>query len=109
MDQHNPLDAAYRERAHLVALAVGGLAEQVVVAPATDVDEPGWQLLFATLHGRQCSWHFSPRDADLVEHFEHVSADDPRAQWDGHTTEEKYDHIGYLARALGTPGPFGRK
>ncbi|MEU2443531.1 hypothetical protein ABZ588_08425 [Streptomyces althioticus] len=99
-------DGAYRERARLVALVAGGLAEQVVVAPASDVDEPGWQILYATLHGRQCSWHFSPQDADLIEYFDHVPADDPRAQWDGHTTEAKYQHIDYLARALGTPGPF---
>ncbi|MYU22936.1 hypothetical protein [Streptomyces sp. SID8352] len=97
-------DGAYRERAHLVALVAGGLAEQVVVAPAPDVDEPGWQILYATLHGRQCSWHFSPRDADLIEHFDHVPADDPCAQWDGHTTDAKYEHIDYLARSLGTPG-----
>ncbi|MDV5145902.1 hypothetical protein R1T08_17220 [Streptomyces sp. SBC-4] len=99
-------DGAYRERARLVALVAGGLAEQTVVAPATDVDEPGWQILYATLHGQQCAWHYSPRDADLIEHLEHVPADDPRAQWDGHTTAAKYEHIDYLARALGTPGPF---
>jgi hypothetical protein len=102
-------DGAYRERAHLVALVAGGLAEQAVVAPAADIDEPGWQILYATLHGRQCSWHFAPRDADLIEYFEHVPADDPRAQWDGHTTEAKYDHIDYLARGLGTPGQFAKR
>lgn len=100
-------DGAYRERARLVALIAGGLAEQVVVAPAPDVDEPGWQVLYATLHGCQCSWHFAPNDADLIEYFEHVPADDPRAQWDGHTTEAKYNHIDYLARGLGILGPFG--
>ncbi|XUM01254.1 hypothetical protein ACQ86F_31740 [Streptomyces venezuelae ATCC 10712] len=98
-------DGAYRERARLVALVAGGLAEQAVVAPALDIDEPGWQILYATIHGRQCSWHYAPRDADFIEHLEHVPADDPRAQWDGHTTEAKYEHIDYLARALGTPGP----
>ena len=96
-------DGAYRERARLVALVAGGLAEQAVVAPAPDVDEPGWQILYATLHGRQCSWHYAPRDADLIEHLEHVPVDDPRAQWDGHTTEAKYDHIDWLARALADP------
>lgn len=99
-------DDVYRERAHLVALIAGGLAEQAVIVPATDVDEPGWQILYATLHGRQCSWHIAPGDAALFEYFDHVPADDSRAQWDGHTTEAKYDHIDYLARALGTPGPF---
>jgi len=103
------LDSAYRERNRVVALAAGGLAETVVVAPALDVDEPGWQILYATLHGKQASWHFGPRDADLIAHFEHVPADDPRARWDGHTTEQKYDHIDWLAQALGTPGPFRRQ
>jgi hypothetical protein len=98
-------DGAYRERARLEAL-VAGVAEQAVIAPAPDVDEPGWQILYATLHGRQCSWHIAPRDADLFEHLEHVLADDPRAQWDGHTTDEKYQHIDWLAHVLGTPGPF---
>lgn len=101
-------DGAYRERARLVAL-LAGIAEEAVVAPAPDVDEPGWQILYATLHGKQCSWHYAPRDADLIEHLEHVPADDPRAQWDGHTTEAKYEHIGHLARALGTPSPFASR
>lgn len=99
-------DGAYRERARLTALIAAGLAEQAILAPATDTDGPGWQILYLTLHGRQCSWHIAPRDAELFAHLEHVPADDPRAQWDGHTTEAKYDHIDHLARALGTPGPF---
>jgi len=86
-------DGAYRERNRTVALAAAGLAETVVIAPAPDVDEPGWQILYASLNGRQASWHFGPRDADLIAHFEHVPADDPRARWDGHTTEEKYAGI----------------
>ncbi|MEV8353168.1 hypothetical protein ACFVTT_34130 [Streptomyces niveus] len=99
-------DGAYRERGHLVALVAGGLAEQAVIAPAPDVTEPGWQILYITLHDRQCSWHIAPKDAPLFEFLDHVTADDPRAQWDGHTTEAKYEHIAQLARALGTPGPF---
>jgi hypothetical protein len=102
-------DGAYRERARLVALVAGAVAEQAVVAPATDIDDPGWQILYATIHGRQCSWHFAPRDADLIDYFDHVPADDPRAQWDGHTTEQKYNHIDWIARALGTPGEFREK
>lgn len=94
-------DGAYRERARLVALIAGGLAEQAVIAPAPDIDEPGWQILYITLHGRQCSWHIAPRDAELFACIEHVPADDSRAKWDKHTTEEKYAHIDYLAHALG--------
>lgn len=98
-------DGAYRERAHLVALLAAHYPS--VIAPAPDIeDEPGWQILYATLHGRQCSWHIAPRDADLFEHLDHVDADDRRARWDGHTTDEKYRHIDWIARALGTAGPF---
>ena len=32
-------------------------------------------------------------DAELFDTVEHVQPDDPRAQWDGHTTETKYQRI----------------
>lgn len=84
-------DSAYRERAQLLAeLATHYPA---VLAPAPDVDEPGWTLLYVTLPTGQASWHQHPRDRDLFGHVEHVPADDPRAQWDGHTTEEKYERL----------------
>jgi len=82
-------DGAYRERAHLVAL-LAALTGGAVITYATDVDEPGWQIGYLSLGGRQASWHISPRDADLFAHVERVEHDDPRAHWDGHTTEEKY-------------------
>ncbi|MGW5736980.1 MULTISPECIES: hypothetical protein [Streptomyces] len=91
-------DGAYRERAHLVAL-LAAMTDGAVIAPAPDIDEPGWGIAYLTLGGRQASWHISPRDADLVAGIEYVPATDPRAQWDGHTTEEKYQHIAELTRA----------
>lgn len=92
-------DAAYRERAHLVAWLAASYPS--VIVPAPDVDEPGWQIVYLTVRGWQLSWHISPRDAVLFEHVEHVMADDPRAQWDGHTTEQKYTRIGFLAVSCG--------
>jgi hypothetical protein len=91
-------DGAYRERAQLLAL-LASLCPSVI-APAPDVDEPGWQILYLRIGGKQASWHIAPRDADLVAHVEHVPVDDSRAQWDGHTTEEKYAHIGEHAARL---------
>ncbi|MEV7358187.1 hypothetical protein [Kitasatospora sp. NPDC091276] len=84
-------DGAYRERAHLTAWLA--TIHPAVIAPATDIDEPGWQLLYVTVGGQQLSWHIHPRDADLYTHVEHVDPTDPRAQWDGHTTTEKYATI----------------
>ncbi|MFF9123194.1 hypothetical protein ACF09J_07830 [Streptomyces sp. NPDC014889] len=92
-------DGAYRERAHLVAL-LAAMTDGAVIAPAPDVDEPGWQIAYLTIGGRQAAWHISPRDADLVAHIEPVEPDDPRAQWDGHTTQEKYAHIAAVTAEL---------
>jgi hypothetical protein len=85
-------DGAYRERAHLVAL-LAAMTDDAVITYAPDTDEPGWQIIYLTIGGRQCSWHIAPRDAELFEHVERVGALDVRALWDGHTTEEKYAHI----------------
>jgi len=89
---YDALDGAYRERAHLVAL-LAAMTEGAVIAPAHDVEVPGWQIAYLTLGGWQASWHIAPRDADLFRGVDHVSVDDPRAQWDGHTTDAKYTRI----------------
>ncbi len=91
-------DGAYRERAHLVALLAS--LHPSVIAPAPDVDEDGWQILYLRIGGKQASWHIAPRDAELFDHVEHVPVDDRRAQWDGHTTEQKYAHIRQHAARL---------
>jgi hypothetical protein len=91
-------DGAYRERAQLLALLAALYPS--VIAPAPDVEEDGWQILYLRIGGKQASWHIAPRDAELYAHVEHVPADDRRAQWDGHTTEQKYAHIGQYAAQL---------
>lgn len=92
-------DGAYRERAYLVAL-LAAMTDGAVIAPAVDVEEPGWQIVYLTIGGRQASWHISPRDADLFQCVPHVDTDHPRAQWDGHTTEDKYADIRQHTRDL---------
>ena len=44
-------DGAYRERAHLVAL-LAAMTESAVIAPAPDVEEPGWQIAYLRIGGR---------------------------------------------------------
>ncbi|MFI8853652.1 hypothetical protein ACIGW3_26150 [Streptomyces sp. NPDC053499] len=87
-------DGAYRERAQLLAWLAALVP--AVLAPAPDIDEDGWQLLYLDTPAGQLSWHIHPRDTALFGHVEHVPTDDPRAQWDGHTTAEKYERIGRL-------------
>ena len=86
-------DGAYRERAHLLAWLAFLHAPVSVLAPAIDIDDDGWHLLFLTVAGRQLSWHIAPRDVELFNHVERVEWSDPRAAWDGHTTDDKYQRI----------------
>lgn len=97
VDTERERDGAYRERAQLLAWLA--TVVPAVITPAPDVDEPGWQILFLAPGGSQLSWHIAPADAELFEHVEHVGPDDPRAQWDGHTTPEKYERIRSLSFA----------
>ena len=93
-------DGAYRERAHLLAWLATLYAAHSVIVPAIDIDdEDGWHLLFLSVAGRQLSWHISPRDIGLFAHVQRVDVGDNRAQWDGHTTDEKYSRIRSLSRA----------
>jgi hypothetical protein len=88
-------DGLYTERAHLIAL-LAAWTNDAVIAPAADAD--GWQTVYLNLDGVQASWHIARHDADLFEYVEHVTSDDPRAQWDGHTTEQKYRRIAALVK-----------
>jgi hypothetical protein len=90
-------DGAYRERAQLLALLARHYPAVITGAP--DVDEPGWTLLVLDLPTGQAAWHQHPRDISFFNHVPDVPADDPRVQWDGHTTEEKYRRIAELAAA----------
>lgn len=90
-DAEQTRDDLYGERAHLIALLT--IRYPAVITLASDVDEPGWQIVYLSVNGRQASWHIAPRDAHLFAHLDHVGTDDIRAQWDGHTTAEKYHRI----------------
>ncbi|WP_129293149.1 hypothetical protein [Streptomyces lydicus] len=112
-DEPHPAEAerdhAYAERAALLAWLAALHPAASVMAPAADIDEPGWQLLYLHSVGGQMSWHIAPRDAALFEHVEHVQPDDPRAQWDGHTTAAKYQRIQeHVAQVAAGRGPTGR-
>lgn len=51
-----------------------------------------------------------PRDAELFKAAERVELNDPRAQWDGHTTAEKYEHIAaHTADLMASCGPGVRR
>jgi hypothetical protein len=91
-------DGAYRERAYLLAWLAA--LYPAVLVPALDVDEDGWQILYLTAGGQQLSWHIHPSEAELFKRVPRIAADDPRAQWDGHSTPEKYGRIRRQTTAL---------
>lgn len=98
-------DAAYRERAELLAWLAALHPADAVITEAHDVDEPGWLLLYLYAGGRQLSWHIAPRDAELFRGVPRVPASDARAAWDGHSTSEKYARIRQHTRTLHTHIP----
>lgn len=84
------VNAAYTERAHLVAWLAA--LHPSVIAPAPDAGD-GWHLLYLRAGGWQMSWHIAPADLPLFDHVEHVDPGDARAQWDGHSSAQKYLRI----------------
>ncbi|WP_127361516.1 zinc finger domain-containing protein [Actinacidiphila soli] len=86
------LNAAYRERNHLAAWLAALHPSVIAPAPGPDAGD-GWYALFLRAGGWQFSWHIAPADLSLFDHVQRVPADDARAQWDGHSTEQKYRRI----------------
>ena len=89
------LDAAYRERAHLLALLA---AWQPAHIGHTDPAASDWAVLTVELPTGQACWHIAPADMDL---FAHVQPKPRHARgWDGHSTEEKYARVRQLVAEL---------
>lgn len=89
-------DALYRERAHLVAYLTTQWPS--VVAPHED-GEADWRVIIVNTIRGQMSWHVHVDDMDL---FAHVPSREStgwsrtlakRFEWDGHTTEQKYERL----------------
>lgn len=86
------LSAAYRERARLVAFLA---ALYPAVIAHSDPDAPGWPVITIDTPAGQMSWHLAPDDLDLFPESlaPRVHPEDPRAKWDGHSTDEKHERL----------------
>ncbi|MEU0199162.1 MULTISPECIES: hypothetical protein [unclassified Streptomyces] len=104
-DRTRERDGAYRERAQLLAWLAALHPSSAVITPARDIDEDGWHLLYLVAGGWQMSWHIAPLDVPLFRHVELVEPSDPRAQWDGHGTEQKYQRLQQHVRLLALNAP----
>jgi hypothetical protein len=94
-DPSDALAAAYRERAHLVALLATWYPSHI---GHTDPAAPDWAVVTVELPTGQACWHVATDDMDL---FRHVQSTLYYARgWDGHTTDEKYQRIVQLVAEL---------
>ena len=87
------MNSVYRERNALVAF-LASVYDSVLVESSED--EQGWGIVFVETPAGQMSWHVHPDDFDLFERLEVVE----RYEWDGHTTEEKYQLLASLGEDL---------
>jgi len=76
----------YRERAHLVAFLTTLYPS---VGSYNDPEEPDFCVVYVESPVGQLRWHIHPDDMDLFEGLRIVE----HHQWDGHTTDEKYQKL----------------
>nr|WP_042190895.1 hypothetical protein [Kibdelosporangium sp. MJ126-NF4]CEL19678.1 hypothetical protein [Kibdelosporangium sp. MJ126-NF4]CTQ94522.1 hypothetical protein [Kibdelosporangium sp. MJ126-NF4] len=94
----------YRERARLVAFLA---ALYPAVRSSNDPHDDRTVVYIQTPTG-QLSWHIDPADVALLAHAPAVPGDDPRARWDGHTTDQKHIRLATLTQlhlAVGLADP----
>lgn len=87
----NPVDVAYRDRAHVLALAALHYPAYIAYS---DKEHPEWPVLtLETPHG-QMTWHIAPSELELFPHVRHEPDAAAAAKaYDGHTTDEKQARI----------------
>ena len=92
-DPLDQLDEVYAERNALVAF-LAKLYSGVFVKNSPDA--PGWGIVYITTHMGQMSWHIPQRDFHMFDGVLIVDS----IEWDGHTTEEKYQLLASLGEDL---------
>lgn len=85
-------NAAYKERDMLVCLLSKIFPAWLVRHPESDKEwEDDWRwIVFILLPTGQASWHI--HDSEL-EWFKHLENRKQEWDWDGHTTEQKYERV----------------
>jgi len=89
-------DAAYKERNQLVALLSTCFPAGKAKTAIEGWDEAWHGCVYIDFPWGQASWHYHDSDAWMFEHLPQYLG-----EWDGHTTQEKYDAIAAAIRARG--------
>lgn len=82
-------DGAYLERNKLVAILCRLFPSSIERHPDEDTEwEDDWRwVVYIDLPTGQCSWHLHDSQLSMFDHVERLGG----REWDGHTTEQKYD------------------
>lgn len=88
------LDAAYRERDQLVAALSKIWPSRIGIDENESPD--WWYVVYVDSPAGQLSWHIPTHERK--EFFGHLSVD-LGANWDGHTTEEKYRRLASIGES----------
>ena len=81
-------DGAYAERNRLVAFLASIYPSGVKKTTIPDWDEAWHGCVYIDIPTGQASWHFHDSEAHLFTHLPPYDG-----EWDGHTTEEKYERL----------------
>ena len=85
-------DAVYTERNRLVAFIASIYPSGVKKTAIPGWDEAWHGCVYIDLPVGQASWHFHDSEAHLFAHLPPYES-----EWDGHTTEEKYERLSLAA------------
>ena len=89
-EQRKWKETAYTERAKLIALLTRLYPSHVAQHDSSDAswDQEWLTIIFVQLPTGQASWHIHLNDIPLFDHLP-----DGENNWDGHTTDEKYQRV----------------
>jgi len=102
MEAEAERDAAYKERNILVALLARMWPSARGRTPITGWDPEWHNCVYIEAPAGQLSWHYHDSEASLFD-----SLPESQPQWDGHSTEEKYERIKWYIRRLEDPSAVG--
>lgn len=95
-EEREAKDAAYKERNQLVALLSTCFPAGKAKTAIEGWDEAWHGCVYIDFPWGQASWHYHDSDAWMFEHLPQYLG-----EWDGHTTQEKYDAIATAIQARG--------
>ncbi len=87
-------DAAYEERNRVVAMLASCYPSGIARTAIEGWNEEWHGCVYIDLPNGQASWHYHDSQHHLFAHLPPYTG-----QWDGHTTEQKYERLAEAARS----------